>query len=98
MRLRCGCARAVANVRRKLWDAGTPGKAASSTGSRSRRGLLGLWDLAPAPRCAVDGDRPDDAKLAERQRQQLDVICGAIRPGGTLVYTVATVTRRRPMQ
>jgi 16S rRNA (cytosine967-C5)-methyltransferase len=33
------------------------------------------------------------AKLAERQRQQLEVACAGVRPGGTLVYTVATVTR-----
>jgi 16S rRNA (cytosine967-C5)-methyltransferase len=37
-------------------------------------------------------------ELATRQLQCLDVASNGVRPGGTLVYTVATVTRRETIE
>ncbi len=82
------------NVSTKLWDGRhAPGKAATFDGVvlDAVSSGVGTWRRHPDARWTVPAAMI--AKLAERQRQQLELASAAVRPGGTLVYTVATVTR-----
>ena len=82
------------NISTRLWDGRhVAGKAASYDGVVARRRQLGRRKLAPASRRAMDDHRRADpragrAPVAKPRRGERGV-----RPGGTLVYTVATVTR-----
>ncbi len=52
---------------------------------------LGTWQRHPHARWTVS---PDDVReLAAVQRQLLDHVAGALKPGGRLVYAVCTLTR-----
>ena len=51
---------------------------------------VGTWRRHPDVRWTVK--KQDLAELASRQTQLLDAASTAVRPGGTLVYSVSTVT------
>jgi 16S rRNA (cytosine967-C5)-methyltransferase len=82
------------NISTRLWDGRhPPGKAERFDGVLVD-GIcsgVGSWRRHPDARWVVTGDQIP--AMADRQRQWLDVAAAAVRPGGTLVYTVATVTR-----
>jgi 16S rRNA (cytosine967-C5)-methyltransferase len=82
------------NVSTRLWDGKhAPGKAASFDGvivDANSTGV-GSWRRHPDARWTIAaGEIP---KLAAKQLQMLGVAGEAVRPGGCLIYTVATVTR-----
>jgi 16S rRNA (cytosine967-C5)-methyltransferase len=85
---------ALRNISTRLWDGRhPPGKAARFDGVLvdAISSGVGTWRRHPDARWVVAGDQIPE--LAARQRQWLDTAAAAVRPGGTLVYTVATVTR-----
>ena len=51
---------------------------------------VGNWRRHPEVRWTVPKDRLP--QLVEHQKQLLEAACPAVRPGGTLVYSVATLT------
>ena len=57
---------------------------------------IGGWRRKPDLRWTIYADQIPE--LAARQLQWLDVASSGVRPGGTLVYTVATVTRRETVE
>jgi 16S rRNA (cytosine967-C5)-methyltransferase len=82
------------NVTTKIWDGHRPvGKAASFDGVLldAHSSGVGSWRRHPDVRWSVTAkDVPD---LAARQARALEAVSSRVRPGGTLVYTVATLTR-----
>jgi 16S rRNA (cytosine967-C5)-methyltransferase len=91
MRLRRG---PLHNVSTRLWDGRhAPGKTASYDGVvfDAVSSGVGSWRRHPDARWTITPDLIP--KLAERQLQNLAVASHGVRPGGMLVYTVATVTR-----
>jgi 16S rRNA (cytosine967-C5)-methyltransferase len=81
------------NVAAKLWDGRhVPGKPGSFDGVLVDAPCSGVghWRRHPEVRWTVRKD--DLPRLAAQQRALLDLAAEALRPGGTLVYTVATAT------
>jgi 16S rRNA (cytosine967-C5)-methyltransferase len=87
------------NITTRLWDGRhVAGKAGSFHGVLvdAISSGIGGWRRKPDARWTiVAGQIPE---LASRQLQWLDVASSGVRPGGTLVYTVATVTRRETIE
>ena len=82
------------NISTRLWDGRhVPGKTASYDGVvlDAVSSGVGSWRRHPDARWTVTAAQIPE--LAARQLQSLAVISEGVRPGGTLVYTVATVTR-----
>jgi 16S rRNA (cytosine967-C5)-methyltransferase len=91
MRLRGG---ALHNISTRLWDGRhVPGKTASYDGVvlEAVSSAVGSWRRHPDARWTVTA--ANIPELAARQLQSLAIAAAGVRPGGTLVYTVATVTR-----
>jgi 16S rRNA (cytosine967-C5)-methyltransferase len=91
VRLRRGAFR---NVTTRLWDGRhVPGKPASFDGVLLDAVCsdIGSWRRHPDARWTMTAKQLPD--LVSRQLQSLDTASIGVRPGGTLVYTVATVTR-----
>ncbi len=91
LRLRGG---ALHNISTRLWDGRhVPGKTASYDGVvlEAASSAVGSWRRHPDARWTVTA--ANIPELAARELQSLAVAAGGLRPGGTLVYTVATVTR-----
>jgi 16S rRNA (cytosine967-C5)-methyltransferase len=81
------------NIAVKLWDGRRlPAKAGSFDGVLLDAPCsdIGHWRRHPELRWTVR--KEDLPALAAQQRQLLDLAATAVRPGGVLVYTVATVT------
>jgi len=81
------------NIAAKLWDGRrTPGKPGSFDGVLvdAPCSAVGNWRRHPELRWIVK--REDLPQLVERQKQLLDAASAAVRPGGTLIYSVATAT------
>jgi 16S rRNA (cytosine967-C5)-methyltransferase len=81
------------NIAARLWDGRhPPGKPGSFDGVLLDAPCSGVghWRRHPEVRWTVR--KEDLSTLAERQRQLLDVASTAVRVGGLLVYSVATVT------
>ncbi|MFO0890252.1 MAG: RsmB/NOP family class I SAM-dependent RNA methyltransferase [Isosphaeraceae bacterium] len=81
------------NVAAKQWDGRhLPGKAGTFDGVLLDAPCSGVghWRRHPETRWTIAKD--DLPRLADQQRSLLDLACTAVRPGGTLVYTVATAT------
>ncbi len=57
---------------------------------------IGTWRRNPDLRWTTFADQIPE--LAARQLQWLDVASTGVKPGGTLVYTVATVTRSETIE
>jgi 16S rRNA (cytosine967-C5)-methyltransferase len=90
VRLRRGAFR---NIAGKVWDGRRPpGKPGSFDGVLvdARSSGIGTWRRHPEARWTVS--KSDLPQLAEQQKHLLDIASTAVRPGGTLVYTVATAT------
>jgi 16S rRNA (cytosine967-C5)-methyltransferase len=82
------------NITTKVWDGNHPvGKAAGYDGVLldAAGSGVGTWRHHPDSRWTVTAD--EIAGLAARQVQALGAASSRVRPGGTLVYTVPTVTR-----
>ena len=82
------------NVTTRTWDGRhVAGKAASYDGVlvEAPSSGIGTWRRNPDARWTTTADQIPG--LAARQLQWLAVTSTAVKPGGTLVYTVATVTR-----
>ena len=82
------------NVTTRLWDGRhTAGKTASFDGVvlDAVSSGVGSWRKHPDARWTVSAAQIPE--LAARQLQNLTVASTGVRPGGTLVYTVPTVTR-----
>jgi 16S rRNA (cytosine967-C5)-methyltransferase len=81
------------NIAAKVWDGRhPPGKASTFDGVLVDAPCSGVgnWRRHPEVRWTVR--KEDLSTLAERQRQLLGVAAGAVRPGGSLVYSVSTAT------
>jgi 16S rRNA (cytosine967-C5)-methyltransferase len=81
------------NIAAKVWDGHhAPGKPGSFDGVLLDAPCSGIgqWRRHPEVRWTVAKD--DLPPLAEQQRKLLDLASTAVRPGGTLVYSVATAT------
>lgn len=81
------------NLATKLWDGRhAPGKPGSFDGVLVDAPCsdVGVWRRHPEARWTVRKD--DLANLVKAQGQLLDLAGKAVRPGGTLVYSAATVT------
>jgi 16S rRNA (cytosine967-C5)-methyltransferase len=81
------------NISAKLWDGRhPPGKAGTFDGVLLDAPCSGVghWRRHPEVRWTVRKD--DLSALAQRQRQCLDAASAAVRPGGFLIYSVATAT------
>ncbi len=81
------------NIAAKLWDGRrTPGKPGSFDGVLvdAPCSAVGNWRRHPELRWIVK--KEDLPQLVERQKQLLDAASAAVRPGGSLVYSVATAT------
>jgi 16S rRNA (cytosine967-C5)-methyltransferase len=81
------------NIAAKLWDGRrNPGKPGSFDGVLvdAPCSAVGHWRRSPELRWLVKNDNLP--RLVEQQKQLLESACAAVRPGGTLVYSVATVT------
>lgn len=83
------------NVEAKAWDGRrAPGKPGTFDGVlvAPPSSAVGSWRRHPEVRWIV---KPEQiAQLAERQRASLELAATAVRPGGTIVYTVGTATLR----
>jgi 16S rRNA (cytosine967-C5)-methyltransferase len=82
------------NITTKLWDGRhTIGKAASFDGVlvEAPSSGIGTWRRHPDARWTVGAEQI--AELAARAAQMLDAASSRVRAGGTLLYTVSTVTR-----
>jgi 16S rRNA (cytosine967-C5)-methyltransferase len=91
LRLRRG---AYHNITTKVWDGQHAiGKAASFDGVivDAPSSGVGTWRRHPDARWTVTADQIPE--FAARQAELLDMASSRIRPGGTLVYTVPTLTR-----
>ncbi|MGO9596968.1 MAG: RsmB/NOP family class I SAM-dependent RNA methyltransferase [Isosphaeraceae bacterium] len=81
------------NIASRLWDGRhAPGKAGSFDGVLvdAPCSEVGGWRRHPELRWVVEAD--DLPHLAQRQLQMLETASAALRTGGILVYSVATVT------
>ncbi len=81
------------NIAAKLWDGRrNPGKPGSFDGVLvdAPCSAVGKWRASPELRWIVQ--KEELPRLVEHQKQLLDSASAAVRPGGTLVYTVATAT------
>jgi 16S rRNA (cytosine967-C5)-methyltransferase len=81
------------NIAAKVWDGRhPPGKPGSFDGVLvdAPCSAVGTWRRHPEVRWIVK--KNDLSKYAEDQKQFLDKASAAVRPGGILVYSVATVT------
>jgi 16S rRNA (cytosine967-C5)-methyltransferase len=81
------------NIAAKLWDSRrTPGKPGSFDGVLvdAPCSAVGSWRRHPELRWIVK--KEDLPRLVEHQKQLLDAASAAVRPGGTLIYSVATAT------
>lgn len=81
------------NVAAKVWDGKhAPGKAGTYDGVLLDAPCsgVGVWRRHPEVRWIVR--KAQLAEFADRQRQLLELAANAVRPGGVIVYTVATVT------
>ncbi len=86
------------NVTTRLWDGKRPtGKLASHDGVLVDAPCSGVggWRRAPDARWTVRSS--DIPTLAAEQLRLLKTASGGVRPGGSLVYTVVTVTRQETM-
>jgi 16S rRNA (cytosine967-C5)-methyltransferase len=82
------------NITTRLWDGRrVPGKAASYDGVllEASSSAVGSWRRHPDARWTVTAAQIPG--LAVEQLKNLAVAAQGVRPGGTLVYSVATVTR-----
>jgi 16S rRNA (cytosine967-C5)-methyltransferase len=82
------------NITTKLWDARrTVGKAGTYDGVLvdAISSCIGAWHRNPDARWTISADQIPD--LAAQQLNWLDVTSAGVRAGGTVVYTVSTVTR-----
>jgi len=82
------------NITTKVWDGRHPaGKPASYDGVLvdAISSGVGAWRRNPDARWTTRAEQITE--LAARQLQLLEVASRGVRPGGTLVYTVSTVTR-----
>ena len=87
------------NITTRLWDGRhVAGKAGSFHGVLvdALSSGIGSWRRNPDVRWTIFADQIPE--LAAQQLQWLDVASSGVRPGGTLVYTVATVTGARPVE
>ena len=87
------------NITTRLWDGRhVAGKAGSFHGVLvdALSSGIGSWRRKPDLRWTIFADQIPE--LAAQQLQCLDVASMGVRPGGTLVYTVATVTRRETIE
>lgn len=87
-------ASAFRNVAAKEWDGRhAPGKAGSYDGVLldAPSSGVGAWRRHPEARWSVSKEQI--AELVDTQKRLLAIAATAIKPGGTLVYTVATVTQ-----
>jgi len=83
------------NVTTRLWDGRhPPGKRASFDGALVDvvSSGVGSWRRQPDARWIVSAE--EIPALGVQQLQLLETVSSRIRPGGTLVYTALTVTRR----
>ncbi|MDR3621128.1 MAG: hypothetical protein P4L85_17380 [Paludisphaera borealis] len=81
------------NVAAKVWDGKyAPGKSGTYDGVLLDAPCsgVGVWRRHPEVRWIVR--KPQLALFVERQRQLLELAATAVRPGGVIVYTVATAT------
>ncbi|WP_159452328.1 hypothetical protein [Singulisphaera sp. GP187] len=81
------------NLTTKAWDGRyVPGKAKSFDGVLvdAPCSAIGTWRRNPDARWSID--RQAITRLAETQAHLLHIASGGVRPGGTLVYSVCTVT------
>jgi 16S rRNA (cytosine967-C5)-methyltransferase len=81
------------NIAAKVWDGRhAPGKPGSFDGVLVDAACsgVGTWRRHPEVRWTVKAN--DLSRLTERQKQILDTASTAVRQGGTLLYSVATVT------
>jgi 16S rRNA (cytosine967-C5)-methyltransferase len=81
------------NIAAKVWDGRrTPGKPGSFDGVLvdAPCSAVGNWRRHPELRWIVK--KEDLPQLVDRQKQLLDAASAAVRPGGTLIYSVATAT------
>ncbi len=81
------------NIAAKLWDGRrNPGKPGSFDGVLvdAPSSDVGNWRRHPELRWSFK--KEDLPRQVERQKKLLDAASAAVRPGGTLVYSVATVT------
>jgi 16S rRNA (cytosine967-C5)-methyltransferase len=81
------------NIAAKIWDGRrNPGKPGSFDGVLvdAPCSAVGHWRRSPELRWIVK--KEDLPQLVERQKHLLDAASAAVRPGGTLIYTVATAT------
>ncbi len=81
------------NISAKIWDGRrNPGKPGTFEGVLldAPCSTVGNWRRHPELRWTVK--KEDLPQLVERQKKLLEAASEAVRPGGTLVYTVATVT------
>jgi 16S rRNA (cytosine967-C5)-methyltransferase len=82
------------NISTRIWDGRhVPGKAATFDGVvlDAESSAVGTWRRHPDARWTVTAAQLPE--LVARQLKSLAVSSEGVRPGGTLVYTVATVTR-----
>jgi 16S rRNA (cytosine967-C5)-methyltransferase len=82
------------NITTRAWDGRhVTGKTASYDGVlvEAPSSGIGTWRRNPDARWTTTADQIPE--LAARQLQWLAIASTAVKPGGTLVYTVATVTR-----
>ncbi len=82
------------NITTRIWDGHHPvGKAASFDGVvfDAPSSGVGTWRRHPDARWTVTAD--EIPGFATRQTQALASVSSRVKPGGTLVYTVATLTR-----
>jgi 16S rRNA (cytosine967-C5)-methyltransferase len=90
LRLRRGKFR---NIAAKIWDGKhIPGKPGSFDGVLIDAPCSGVgnWRRHPEVRWTVAKERLPE--LAEQQKRLLDAVCPAVRQGGSLVYSVASLT------
>jgi 16S rRNA (cytosine967-C5)-methyltransferase len=84
---------AFRNIAAKVWDGRRPpGKPGSFDGVLvdAASSAVGQWRRSPELRWTTR--KEDLPALASRQRDLLDAASAAVRPGGLLIYSVATVT------
>jgi 16S rRNA (cytosine967-C5)-methyltransferase len=82
------------NITTKTWDGHHPiGKPASFDGVLldAAGSGVGSWRRHPDARWTVTAD--EIPEFATRQARALEVVSSRVRPGGSLVYTVSTLTR-----
>jgi 16S rRNA (cytosine967-C5)-methyltransferase len=96
LRLRGGC---FSNITTRVWDGRhPPGKPAAFDGVvlDADSSGIGSWRRHPDARWQIPAARIPT--LAANQLQALAAASAGVRPGGTLVYTVLTFTRRETLE